>query len=165
MGWPSLGREGVRFVNLALTRQEIADVTGVGMEQVKAPVRAFAGLASGPTADVRVDLVMEDVARLVAFDDASTCEIDFQNEYLVARVDGRVVTVVPDLITAMHLETGEPITAEALRYGQRVCVFAIATPDIMRTPEALDVFGPAAFGLTETFVPVETLADTVGATT
>src|SRR5215472_4877313 len=71
--WPSLGREGVRFVNLALTRQEIADVTGAPVEQVKAPVRAFAGLASGPTVDVRVDLVMEDLARLGAFERSVLC--------------------------------------------------------------------------------------------
>jgi uncharacterized membrane protein len=71
--WPSLSREGVRFVNLALTRQEIADVTGVPIAQVKAPVRAFAGLASGQTVDVRVDLVMQDLVRLGAFDRSVLC--------------------------------------------------------------------------------------------
>jgi uncharacterized membrane protein len=73
VAWPSLGREGVRFVNLALSRREIADVTGVPIEDVKAPVRAFAGLASGPTVDGRVDLVMEDLARLGAFDRSVLC--------------------------------------------------------------------------------------------
>ena len=71
--WPSLSREGVRFVNLALSRQEIADVTGVPIEEVKAPVRAFAGLASGQTVDIRVDLVMEDLARLGAFERSVLC--------------------------------------------------------------------------------------------
>src|SRR5215468_1651838 len=71
--WPSLSREGVRFVNLALTRQQIANVTGVPIAQVKAPVRAFAGLASGQTVDVRVDLVMQDLARLGAFDRSVLC--------------------------------------------------------------------------------------------
>jgi len=73
VAWPSLGREGVRFVNLALTRQEIADVTGAPVEAVKEPVRAFAGLASGPSVDVRVDLVMEDLARLGAFERSVLC--------------------------------------------------------------------------------------------
>jgi uncharacterized membrane protein len=73
IGWPSLSREGVRFVSMALTRQEIADVTGVPVAQVKAPVRAFAGLASGQTVDVRVDLVMEDLARLGAFERSVLC--------------------------------------------------------------------------------------------
>jgi uncharacterized membrane protein len=73
VAWPSLSREGVRFVNLALTRQEIADVTGVPIAEVKAPVRAFAGLASGETVDVRVDLVMEDLERLGAFERSVLC--------------------------------------------------------------------------------------------
>jgi uncharacterized membrane protein len=73
VAWPSLSREGVRFVNMALSRQEIADVTGAPIAQVKAPVRAFAGLASGQTVDVRVDLVMEDLARLGAFERSVLC--------------------------------------------------------------------------------------------
>jgi uncharacterized membrane protein len=73
VAWPSLSREGVRFVNLALTRQEIADVTGTPVTQVQAPVRAFAGLASGQNVDVRVDLVMEDLARLGAFERSVLC--------------------------------------------------------------------------------------------
>ncbi|MDX6551896.1 MAG: uncharacterized protein QOH74_384, partial [Gaiellales bacterium] len=64
-------------------------------------------------------------ATLGSFDGASTCEIDFQNEYLVARVDGNLAAVVPDLITTLQTETGEPITAETLRYGHRVRVFII----------------------------------------
>jgi uncharacterized membrane protein len=75
VAWPSLSREGVRFVNLALTRQEIAGVTGVPIAEVKAPVRAFAGLASGLTVDVRVDLVMEDLARLGAFERSVLCVV------------------------------------------------------------------------------------------
>lgn len=75
IAWPSLSREGVRFVNLALTREEIADVTGVPVAKVKAPVRAFAGLASGETVDVRVDLVMEDLARLGAFERSVLCVV------------------------------------------------------------------------------------------
>jgi uncharacterized membrane protein len=73
IAWPSLSREGVRFVNLALSRQEIANVTGAPVDTVKAPVRAFAGLASGPSVDMRVGLVMEDLARLGAFDRSVLC--------------------------------------------------------------------------------------------
>ena len=61
--WPSSPAGGVRF----------ADVTGAPIEAVQAPVRAFAGLASGPTVDARVDLVMEDLARLGAFERSVLC--------------------------------------------------------------------------------------------
>lgn len=87
-----------------------------------------------------------------------TLEIAFQNENLIARRGDAVVAIVPDLICVVDSETGEPITTEGLRYGQRVTVLGISTPDMMRTPDALRAFGPSAFGLTETFVPVEELA-------
>lgn len=86
---------------------------------------------------------------------ASTMEIEIQNENLIARVDGVVKAIVPDLICIMNTETAEPITSENLRYGQRVTVIAVSVPEIMRTPEALDVFGPACFGLKEPFTPIE----------
>lgn len=61
-------------------------------------------------------------------------EIQIQNENLIARVDGKVRAIVPDLICIMDAETTEPITTEYLRYGQRVVVVSVAVPPIMRTP-------------------------------
>ena len=86
-----------------------------------------------------------------------TMGIEIQNENLIARVDGRVCAIVPDLICVMDTETAEPIPTEQLRYGQRVTVVAVAVPPMMRTPEALAVFGPKAFGLDEPFTPIESL--------
>ncbi|WP_159145918.1 DUF917 domain-containing protein, partial [Bacillus altitudinis] len=93
--------------------------------------------------------------------DGSELELRFQNENLVARRDGQLVAVVPDLICVLDAETAEPITTERLRFGQRVRVIGISTPDLMRTPEALAVFGPSCFGLDEPFVPVEDLHEHV----
>jgi DUF917 family protein len=89
--------------------------------------------------------------------DAGEVTIRFQNENLVATRDGAVLTIVPDLICVVEAETYEPITAERLRYGQRVQVLAIGTPDIMRSGAALRIFGPRAFGLASDYVPVENL--------
>ncbi|WP_067243235.1 DUF917 domain-containing protein [Microbacterium resistens] len=90
-------------------------------------------------------------------DEGDPFEISFQNENLVARRGGRLVAIVPDLICVVDHESAEPVTTEGLRYGQRVRVLGISTPDMMRTPEALAAFGPSAFGLDERFVPVEDL--------
>ncbi len=84
-------------------------------------------------------------------------EIEIQNENLIARVNGEVRAIVPDLICIMDSETAEPITTENLRYGQRVTVMAVSVPEIMRTPEALAVFGPSCFGLKEPYVRIEEL--------
>ena len=81
--------------------------------------------------------------------------IEIQNEYLVARRDGRTVAIVPDLISVLDRESAEPLTAEMLRYGQRVAVVGYSAPPELRRPESLAVCGPRQFGLEEDFVAVE----------
>jgi DUF917 family protein len=81
-------------------------------------------------------------------------EIEFQNENLIARTGDRILAIVPDLICVLDAETAEPITTEELRYGQRVKVMAVAVPEIMRTPEALRVWGPRHFGFDVDYVPM-----------
>jgi len=85
---------------------------------------------------------------------SESCRITFQNENLIARRDGEVLAIVPDIISIMDAETALPITNETLRYGQRVVVMAVAVPAIMTTPSALAQFGPSAFGLSEAFTPL-----------
>lgn len=81
-------------------------------------------------------------------------EIDFQNENLIARSSGEVLCTVPDLISLVTLEDGEPIGTESLRYGLRVAVLAMPAPKELKTPEALAVVGPRAFGYDVDFVPL-----------
>jgi DUF917 family protein len=64
---------------------------------------------------------------------------------------------VPDLIAVLDASTAEPITTEGLKYGQRVAVLGISAAPIMRSPQALAVFGPQAFGLADPFIPLEQL--------
>ena len=82
-------------------------------------------------------------------------ELNFQNENLVAKVDGEIVVSVPDLITVLDTETGEPITTESLRYGFRVTVLGIPCNEKWRTPEGLELVGPRYFGYDIDWVPVE----------
>jgi len=82
-------------------------------------------------------------------------EIEFQNENLIARTGDRIIAIVPDLICVLDGETAEPITTEELRYGQRVKVMAVSVPEIMRTSEALQVWGPRHFGFDVDYVPME----------
>jgi DUF917 family protein len=87
--------------------------------------------------------------------DSKTLKIQFQNENLVAIVGGEIVVSVPDLITVLETDTGEPITTEALRYGFRVTVLGIPCNDKWRTPEGLELVGPRYFGYDIDFVPIE----------
>ena len=85
-----------------------------------------------------------------------TGRIDLQNEFLVFRRNDRVEVCVPDLIVVLDSDTGLPITTEMLRYGQRIAVLGLPAHALLRTPEALKVVGPAAFGCEDIrFVPME----------
>ena len=85
--------------------------------------------------------------KLVGFADPDNMmEIVFQNENLVAWHNGRIVCTVPDLISIITLEAGEPVGTESLRYGLRVAVIGMPAPRELKTDAALKVVGPAAFG-------------------
>ena len=106
--------------------------------------RTVAGFARG-------EAVLEGIGQ----DISSRMSIQFQNENLVAARNGEIVVSVPDLITMVEEETGEPITTEQLRYGFRVVVLGIPCHKHWRTPEGLKVVGPRYFGYDVDFVPVE----------
>ncbi|UXW84976.1 DUF917 domain-containing protein [Microbacterium azadirachtae] len=72
--------------------------------------------------------------------------LQFQNEHLVAEADGRILATTPDLIMVVEGETGEPVTTEGLRYGQRVRVLAAPADERWHSPEALAMVGPGYFG-------------------
>jgi uncharacterized protein len=81
-------------------------------------------------------------------------EIDFQNENLVARLDGETVITVPDLICLLEEAGGEPIGTEMLRYGLRVSVLGMPADEKLKTERALAWVGPAAFGYDVPFKPL-----------
>jgi len=95
--------------------------------------------------------------RLEGFGGEGEMELVFQNENLVARRNGVVVAMVPDLITVMDRETAESITTERLRYGQRVKVVGAAAPAMLRDAQAMAFVGPEAFRLGEPYRPIELL--------
>ena len=94
-------------------------------------------------------------AILEGFGSPDRIEVEFQNENLVARRDGKVVATVPDILTFFDRETAEPITTERLRYGQRLKLIGVSVPPLLRTAQALAVFGPQAFGFEEQYQPIE----------
>ncbi|MEJ7647752.1 MAG: DUF917 domain-containing protein [Nakamurella sp.] len=78
-----------------------------------------------------------------------TISLDFQNEHLLATrhtPDGDVVEVsTPDLIIVLDAETGEPITTEALRFGQRVSILGAPCDERWHSPAGIALVGPRYF--------------------
>ena len=89
-----------------------------------------------------------------SYSDRDVLRIEFQNEFLIAYINGEVVVTVPDLICIVTDETGEPVSTELLRYGVRVAVLAVPAPQQLKTAAALDVVGPPAFGYDVDFCPL-----------
>lgn len=80
-----------------------------------------------------------------------TLGIEFQNENYVAffiKSDGTrdILATVPDLISLVDEDTGEPVATEEVRYGLRVAVIAMPCSPKWDTPLGLAVGGPVAFG-------------------
>ena len=67
----SLSREGRRFVNMALTQDEIGTV--MGEPAVADPIRLFVGLDSAPLMEDRVDLLLDEMVRTKAFERKVVC--------------------------------------------------------------------------------------------
>ncbi|MEM7735542.1 MAG: DUF917 domain-containing protein [Deinococcota bacterium] len=86
---------------------------------------------------------------------AEQASIDIQNENLIFWRGERAEVTVPDLIIMLDSDNGTPITTEVLRYGQRVAVLGLPCHSLLRSPEALEVIGPAAFGYDIPYEPLE----------
>jgi DUF917 family protein len=87
----------------------------------------------------------------------SQMTIDFQNEFLMAKKDGKPVAITPDLIVLIDAENAQPITAEKIQYGTRVVVLGMKADAQWRTPEGIELGGPKKFGYQENYVAVEEL--------
>jgi uncharacterized protein len=97
--------------------------------------RTTTGFARG---DATIDGLDDSLGRLLV--------LRFQNEHLVAEIDGAAVATTPDLIIVLDTESGQPITTEALRYGQRVSVLAAPSDERWHSPAGIDLVGPRYFG-------------------
>jgi uncharacterized protein len=84
--------------------------------------------------------------RTVIAGDGRQISINFQNEWVVAWHDGVPLASTPELICVLDSDTGEAIGTEMVRYGQRVTVIVLPSPQIFLTPRGLDHVGPRAFG-------------------
>jgi uncharacterized protein len=144
---PGTVSEAIRIGNAVVrARRERRDVIGRIVEDTGATL-----FFTGKIADVRRELqggFTRGHVMLSGTGDWAGAEarIAIQNENLVLWVDNEAKIMVPDLIMNLELETGEPITTEMLRYGQRVAVIGMPVHPLMKSARALEVVGPKAFG-------------------
>jgi DUF917 family protein len=107
------------------------------------------------------------IEKLVQFEDTGVDSVfvHFQNELLLAhkgrsRADmsqENLLASTPDLISILDHETGNPITTEQLRYGQRIDLIAYPCDPKWRSKKGIKVAGPNYFGYTVDYQPIEQL--------
>lgn len=68
--WNTIGREGRRYVNMTLTRDEISEVTE---EPAVSPIRVFVGYDSAESPNARAFLAMAELERMGAFERPYIC--------------------------------------------------------------------------------------------
>jgi uncharacterized protein len=95
----------------------------------------------------------------VGADRGRLIRVEIQNENLVVMEDGVVIASVPDLISVVDSETGEAISTELLRFGQRVSVLVWACDPLWRTERGLQLAGPRVFGYDLDYRPFPQGAD------
>ncbi|AHH99990.1 DUF917 domain-containing protein [Kutzneria viridogrisea] len=112
--------------------------------------------ATGPDAEVlatnrRTPAMLEGIGP----DRGRTLRLEVGHEYLAVIEDGEPLATMPDIITLFDTYTGQPVSAERLRYGLRVVVLALPCPPLWRTEDGLALVGPGAFGLDLPYRPLE----------
>jgi uncharacterized membrane protein len=104
VSWASLGREGRTFVGTGPSAAEIAAFTGAPAPQ---PVRAYAGLDSAPTAELRARLAVDDLERAGGLDRA----------VLVVVTTTGSGWVDPGAVDSVEYLTGGDSAAVAIQYS------------------------------------------------
>lgn len=127
----------------------IREARAAKLDPVAATVAALGGreLFAGKVSDVERGTTTGFArGRATVVTDGGTGVLSFQNEHLLATLDDQVLVTAPDLVIVLEQDSGEPITTESLRYGQRVRVLSAPADERWHSPEGLAMVGPAYFG-------------------
>lgn len=81
-------------------------------------------------------------------------ELGFQNEFLVAKRNEKIVATTPDILILLEEDTGTPITSDSLQFGLKVNLIAIPAPTIWTSQAGLALVGPRHFGYDVDYQPI-----------
>ncbi|MEC7657007.1 MAG: DUF917 domain-containing protein [Pseudomonadota bacterium] len=156
---PRTGREVKDHGILYTTTQAInlgravMEARRVHTDPVQAIVEKGAGLRlfDGKVVDVErraTEGFLRGQARIEGLDrDAGAVfTVHFRNEFSVGYRGNAPVVMTPDLICVVDSVSGDGIGTDVIRYGQRVSVLALPSPEVFLSPQGLANVGPRAFG-------------------
>lgn len=80
-----------------------------------------------------------------------------KNENEISWLDEQPFVTTPDLLCAIDTGTAQPVLNTYLREGLHMTVFGVPSHPMWRTPEGLALAGPAHFGFSIRYRPLEEL--------
>ena len=83
-----------------------------------------------------------------------TMTVHFQNEFILATLNRKIVASVPDTIVLMDTHTTIPVTVESARSGLDVVVIGLPSAPCWQTPAGLALVGPRIFGYESDYHPL-----------
>jgi DUF917 family protein len=81
----------------------------------------------------------------------------FKNENFIAWKDGEPLVTGPDILTAIDLDTCEPVANQVSFVGQNIALIAIPIQAGFRHAEVYEALSPRAFGFDFDYQPIERL--------
>jgi len=154
---------GDAILNAVETRSDVVDAfveVSKGIELFRGTVKEMKG------EDVRAHYLARATLEGTGEYAGKTMEIIFKNEAMMARIDGQIVTVFPDLICMIDPKTGKGIMTVNIKPGLEMAVVGVPAHERLReclkTEVGREAFSPARFGFPEVkYEPIEVLAKRV----
>ncbi|WEV45910.1 DUF917 domain-containing protein [Bifidobacterium sp. ESL0690] len=152
-----------RFIGRTIrTIKEIADEEGVTPREAFLKKMKAKGIIEAKIADVTRETkggFNYGLAKLegIRSSRGHQAAVEFQNENLIAYLDGKAVATVPDLICMVDADTFTPVTTENLKYGKRVLLLVLEADKVWHTQAGIDLAGPRWFGYDLDYIPFDSI--------
>lgn len=79
-------------------------------------------------------------------------QVDVKNENMLGRLNGKIQVTIPDLICAIDIDKGMPITNPNFVNGMNVSIIILPAPEAFLTKRGLSIFGPRYAGIDADYV-------------
>lgn len=161
--YPILGADAKKYtipksISKAIAIGKIHRETKInGQDPLNAILNLCKGICIGSGKIIDIDRVISEGflnGTVLIQDQGIKMELTFQNEYLIAKYNEKIVATTPDILMLLEQDTGSPITSESLQFGLKVNLIAIPAPDIWTTPAGLSLVGPHYFGYDIDYHPI-----------
>ena len=90
---------------------------------------------------------IEGTVDITSFEQNKTLNLKFRNEFMYAESEGEIISIIPEIITVIDLDTGLPILNPSCKEGMKVAVLTFPAPEIWESEQGLSLFGPGYIGL------------------